>query len=308
MVASTREAGDAGGTEMTESDTEPTGVTLETQESAAETGAVREAFEPGSAGYAVKLPVFEGPLDLLLHLIRQNDVDIAEIPVAEVSAQYLLYLELMQELNLDIAGEYLVMAATLALIKSRMLLPTEPAEGEDDELDPRAELVARLLEYQRFKEVAENLSRRRLLGRDVFEAKGPAPERPSDSEREIEVGIFELLTAFRTVLSATPAGPEVHGVEAEVFTVRDRMLVLVDLFDSSESLEFMRIFDGPGGEAPSRGLLVATFLAVLELVRMGVCRVYQGTSEAGSPEGPIRIRRASAEGADVWGSRITELM
>ena len=200
MLASAREAGDAGGTEMTESDTEPTGVTLETPDSAAESGAVREAFEPGSAAYAVKLPVFEGPLDLLLHLIRQNDVDIAEIPVAEVSAQYLLYLELMQELNLDIAGEYLVMAATLALIKSRMLLPTEPGEGEDDEVDPRAELVARLLEYQRFKEVAENLSRRRLLGRDVFEAKGPVPERPADSEREIEVGIFELLTAFRTVL------------------------------------------------------------------------------------------------------------
>ncbi len=308
MLASPEEAGDAGFTEMTESDLEARGIALVTPDGATESGAVGEAFESSGLGYAVKLPIFEGPLDLLLHLIRQNDVDIADIPVAEVSSQYLQYLELMQELNLDIAGEYLVMAATLALIKSRILLPVEPGDAEDDEIDPRAELVARLLEYQRFKEVAESLSRKRLLGRDVFEARGPEPERPSDSEREIEVGLFELLNAFREVLASADKGPEIHDVEAEVVTVRERMLVLVGLFEGHDTLEFMRVFDTPAGESPGRPLLVATFLAVLELVRMGACRVYQGSNEAGAPEGPIRIRRASEEGAEVWASRITELM
>ncbi|MFP8874686.1 MAG: segregation/condensation protein A [Myxococcota bacterium] len=292
---------------MTESDPEARGITLVAPDGAAEPGAVGEAVESSGMGYAVKLPIFEGPLDLLLHLIRQNDLDIADIPVAEVSSQYLEYLELMQELNLDIAGEYLVMAATLALIKSRILLPAEPGEGEE-EADPRAELVARLLEYQRFKEVAESLSRRRLLGRDVFEARGSEPERRPESEREIEVGLFELLTTFREVLASADQPPEVHDVEAEVFTVRERMLELAGMFERHDTLEFMRVFDTPAGESPSRPLLVATFLAVLELVRMGMFRVYQGSNEAGAPEGPIRLRRASAEGAEVWASRIAELM
>ena len=124
------------------------------------------------AAYSVKLPVFEGPLDLLLHLIRQNEMEITDIPVAVISEQYLEYLELMRMLDLDIAGEYLVIAATLALIKSRMLLPPEGEEDDDEGLDPREELVQRLLEYQRYKEVAEELGRRRLLGRDVFPAQG----------------------------------------------------------------------------------------------------------------------------------------
>ena len=138
----------------------------------------------------MKLGVFEGPLDLLLHLIRINEVEITDIPVADIASQYLEYLELMDDLNLDIAGEYLVMAATLAWIKSRMLLPVDPREGEDEVGDPRAELVARLLDYQRFKEVAGELGDRHLLGRDVFRAHGPEPEGPSEAEREIEVGGF----------------------------------------------------------------------------------------------------------------------
>jgi segregation and condensation protein A len=144
----------------------------------------------GLDGYAVKLAVFEGPLDLLLHLIRQNEVDITDIPIARIAGQYLDTIELMEELNLDVAAEYLVMAATLALIKSRMLLPDESIEDEDG-IDPRAELVHRLLEYQRFKEAAQTLSRRRLLGRDVFSVIGPGPDRTPDAEREIEVGVFD---------------------------------------------------------------------------------------------------------------------
>ena len=133
--------------------------------------------------YAVNLQVFEGPLDLLLHLIRINEVEVTDIPIARVAEQYLEYLDVMRELDLDIAGEYLLMAATLAWIKSRMLLPVETDE-EGEEIDPRAELVARLREYQRFKEAAGELGERRLLGRDVFDARSPGPTPPSDEDRE----------------------------------------------------------------------------------------------------------------------------
>jgi segregation and condensation protein A len=263
----------------------------------------------GLDGYAVKLAVFEGPLDLLLHLIRQNEVDITDIPIARIAGQYLDTIELMDELNLDVASEYLVMAATLALIKSRMLLPNESQEDEDG-IDPRAELVQRLLEYQRFKEAAETLSRRRLLGRDVFSVIGPGPDRTPDAEREIEVGIFELVAAFRDVLDNSESAEWKHEVETEHVTVRDRMMVVMDLLEANESIEFMRIFDSPGRDGrPSRPLLVATFLAVLELARLAALRIYQGLSERGTPEGPIRMRRATLDADDPeWRDRITESM
>jgi len=263
----------------------------------------------GLDGYAVKLAVFEGPLDLLLHLIRQNEVDITDIPIARIAAQYLDTIELMEELNLDVAAEYLVMAATLGLIKSRMLLPDESGE-EEDGIDPRAELVHRLLEYQRFKEAAETLSRRRLLGRDVFSVIGPGPDRTPDAEREIEVGVFELVAAFRDVLDKSESAEWKHEVETEHVTVRDRMMVVMDLLEANESIEFMRIFDSPGAERrPSRPVLVATFLAVLELARLAALRLYQGLSERGTPEGPIRMRRATLDTDDPeWRERITESM
>ena len=263
----------------------------------------------GLNGYAVKLSVFEGPLDLLLHLIRHNEVDITDIPIARIAEQYLDTIELMQELNLDVAAEYLVMAATLALIKSRMLLPDESQEDEEG-IDPRAELVQRLLEYQRFKEAAEALSRRRLLGRDVFSVIGPGPERTPESEREIEVGLFELVAAFRDVLDNTQATDLKHEVETEHVTVRDRMMVVMDLLEANESIEFMRIFEtGEGASRPSRAILVVTFLAVLELARLSALRIYQGLSERGTPEGPIRMRRASLDSKDPeWRERITDAM
>ena len=262
----------------------------------------------GVSAYAVKLPLFEGPLDLLLHLIRQNDVDITDIPVAEIGAQYLAYLELMQELNLDIVGEYLVMAATLALIKSRMLLPPEPGEDDEAEIDPRAELVARLLEDQRVKEVAEGLSRRRWLGRDVFAPTGAAPPRPDEAEREIEVGLFELIDAFKGVLEGASDQPGIHEVEVETVTVRERMHHLMELLEERQSLEFMGIFEGTGGEKPSRTLLIATFLGMLALVRLSACRIYQGTNAEGTPEGPIRIRLLEETDSGDWRSHIPKDM
>lgn len=264
----------------------------------------------GLDGYAVKLAVFEGPLDLLLHLIRQNEVDITDIPIQRIAEQYLETIGLMQELNLDVAAEYLVMAATLALIKSRMLLPDE-SEEEDEGIDPRTELVQRLLEYQRFKEAAETLSKRRLLNRDVWSVVGPGPEKRPESEREIEVGLFDLVAAFKDVLDNATSTDFRHEVETESVTVRDRMLVVMDLLEENETVEFARIFEMPGeaGGAPTRPVLVATFLAILELARLSALRIYQGLSERGTPEGAIRVRRAQIESdSPAWRARITDAM
>lgn len=271
------------------------------------TGAPEGIVAAPSGAYSVKLSVFEGPLDLLLHLIRQNELEITEISIARVSEQYLEYLGLMDSLNLDIAGEYLVMAATLALIKSRMLLPPEESEDEE-ELDPRADLIARLLEYQRFREAAEALSQRRMLGRDVFRATGPPREKLPESEREIEVGLFELLEAFRRALAEAPGTELIHEVEVEVVTVRERMFAVMQRLDEASSVEFSHIFDTACSNVPSRSLLVATFLAILELARLSALRLYQPLTSLGSPEGPIRLRRAGEVGDRDWVGLITDTM
>ncbi len=275
-------------------------------------GVQDDSADPGLVSgiddYAVKLPVFEGPLDLLLHLIRQNEVEITDIPIAEIGAQYLRYLQLMQELNLEVAGDYLVMAATLALIKSRMLLPSEDEDEDGDGADPRAELIARLLEYERYKEVAEELGRRRLLGRDIYAAKSLGLEPVPEAEREIEVGLFELIDAFRLVLENASSG-QLHEVETEVISVRDRMVHVMEQLEVNDSLEFNRIFEGKGGAVPTRPMIIATFLAILELARLAVLHVYQGVGELGAPQGPIRLRRAEkgGSGSPSWRQRIHEL-
>ena len=261
------------------------------------------------AAYAVKLPLFEGPLDLLLHLIRQNEVEIVDIPIAQIGEQYLAYIEMMEDLNIDVAGEYLLMAATLALIKSRMLLPQE-SDGQDDEaVDPRAELVARLLEYQRYKEAAETLSQRRLLGRDVYRAHGPGPEPAPEATREIEVGLFDLLEAFRTVLAAAPGENLEHLVESEEITVRDRMIFVMSLFGDKDTLEFSQIFNLGAPAPPGRSLIIATFLGILELARLSALRLFQSLNDDGVPEGEIRLRAVRDSDASLnWADRITDTM
>ena len=255
---------------------------------------------------AIKLQVFEGPLDLLLHLIKLAEVDITDIPIAEIAAQYSEYVALMEELDLDVAGEYLLMAATLAWIKSRMLLPPS-ADGEEEEgPDPRAELVARLLEYQRYKEVSEQLGERALEGRDVFAARAPELEAPPEEERPLAVSMVALLEAFRRVL-ARAGGTGRHEVTTEPIHVRDRMLVVMDVLARCVSIEFVRIFELEPERAQSRALLVATFLALLELVRLAALRVYQAFDEHGVPQGPIRLRRADGPGADDWAKAVAEI-
>jgi segregation and condensation protein A len=252
-------------------------------------------FEPlveGGSACSIRLPVFDGPLDLLLHLIREQELEITDLPIAQVARQYLEYLGLMRDLHLDVAAEYLVMAATLAWIKSRMLLPPTGDETGDDGLDPRAELVARLLEYQRFQEAAAALGQRPLLGREIWAPPGESPPLVPDAERDLEVGLLQLVEAFRRAVRQAQASDAVHQIVSEPVTVRERMVAVIDALEAEEVVEFEQLLRGADGSWLSRAVLVATFLAILELARISALRLFQSRSEDGAPEGPIRLRRA----------------
>ena len=266
------------------------------------------AAEP-LAPYSVRLPVFEGPLDLLLHLIRIDEVEITDIPIARIGEQYLEYLTLMGDLDLELAGEYLVMAATLAWIKSRMLLPAENVGEDGEEIDPRAELIARLLEYQRFKEVAIELGERKRLGRDVFAASGFELAAPAESEREIEVGLFDLVEAYRCVLEAKrDAVSKPHEIEAEEITIRERMMEIMTVLELRSSIDFDTLLREDKNRSYTRPLLIATFLAILELTRLSAIRIYQGIDDLGVPEGPIHLRRSIESGDKTWIEQIADSM
>jgi len=233
--------------------------------------------------YQVKLDIFEGPLDLLLYLIKKNEVDIYDIPMALITGQYLEYLELMKELNLDIAGEFLVMASTLIKIKSQMLLPPVEGEGEgEDETDPRAELMEHLLEYQRYKEAAHQLVTRELLEKDIF--KRPQTEDPGeakvDGDMLIEASLFDLVDALRKVIERKDLPENIMGVAVEKMTVRDKIVSILRQLKETPQLVFQSLFD----PLVTRFEIVVTFLAVLELIRLRAIRVFQV-----QPYGEIRI-------------------
>jgi segregation and condensation protein A len=221
--------------------------------------------------YTFRLEGFEGPLDLLLHLIQKNELDIFNIPIALITEQYLEYLQLMKVLNLDMAGEYLLMASTLLHIKSKMLLPKSSEEEEEEEEDPRAELVRRLLEYQKYKQAAVELEKRPLLDRDVFIRLVAAGSEPEPEEEKIEVNLFELLEAFRKVLERVK--PEAfHQVILEHLSVEDKIQEILTLLGrENRSMAFHRLFP----EQASRRVVVITLLAILELVKMKRIRIFQ---------------------------------
>jgi segregation and condensation protein A len=203
-------------------------------------------------------------------LIKKSEVAVTDIPVAAITEQYLAYLELLRELNLDVAGEYLVMAATLTLLKSRMLLPAP--EGEDDgEEDPRADLVRQLLEYQRFREAAQTLATNPLLGRDVF-AREPNAEglETGDGRVAVRATTWELLEALRAVLQRTAPEP-VTEIAGEPVSLRGRVESLLRALSVARSLTFDSLFD----ESASRGYVIVTFLALLELMKMGAVEAVQ---------------------------------
>ena len=223
-----------------------------------------------NAPCTVRLPIFEGPLDLLLHLIKKNEVQITDIPIATITDQYLAMLEELPELNLDGAGEYLVMAATLMYIKSRMLLP---GTGEDLEVeeDPRAELVQQLVEYQRFREVAVALGERKVLSRDVFAGPGEPMVPGADHDAPVrDASLADLLDALRDVLERIRP-PRAHDIEREGLSIRECVARILAGFVVGPRREFASLF-GPDAD---RAEVIVIFLALLELIRLRVVRARQ---------------------------------
>jgi segregation and condensation protein A len=221
----------------------------------------------------IKLPLFEGPLDLLLYLIKRDKIDIHNIPIAPITRQYMEYLELMQALNLDVAGEFMVMAATLIHIKSKMLVPIEPTEveGEQEYVDPRVELVQRLLEFQRYKEAAGILHQQAQIRAAQWTRPDAVLPRFDDAGEEmLEAGLYDLIAAFKELLDRRKA-LLAHEIEAEGPPVEQRMDELVAMIREGESLEFLDLFASLGTKAE----MIVTFLALLELVRLKRVRVYQ---------------------------------
>jgi len=240
-------------------------------------------------GYKIKLDIFEGPLDLLLHLIKKNEVDIYDIPISVITEQYLEYIEIIKEMNLNLAGEFLVMAATLVHIKSRMLLPVPEIEGEEgDDIDPREELIQRLLEYQRYKEAGEDLACRRRLGRDVF-LKGPmaAPEGTAE-DRPLNVSIFALVEALKDILQRAE-GEYVMEITAERFNVADKINHVLERLSESGSATFTSLFN----EGAPRGEIIVTFLALLELVKLLLIKIHQ------TEDGIIRVYSHNPQGSET---------
>ena len=240
----------------------------------------RDLYIPPHA-LKVFLQAFEGPLDLLLYLIRRQNLDILDIPIAEVSAQYTRYIELMRDMQFELAGEYLVMAATLAEIKSRMLLPRPPAEAEEEE-DPRAELVRRLQEYERFKTAAEDMDDLQRMERDVAQAVAEV-EGKRLVTKPPDVDLRELLLAFHDALRRADLYSH-HHVQRERLSVRERMAQVLDALGESGFTEFSRLFD----PAEGRPGLAVTFLAILELIKDAAVDVVQNELY-----GPIYLRASA---------------
>jgi segregation and condensation protein A len=227
--------------------------------------------EDTGASYSIKVPVFEGPLDLLLHLIRHNKIDIYDIPIARITGQYLEYLEIMKELNLEIASEFLVMAATLIYIKSRMLLPPDETIEAEEQEDPRAGLVQKLLEYQAFKEASDVLRERENVWTNAFSHDTvTADDFPAEPEPYLfEVNIFDLMSALQRILKKAP--PEAMSISRETLTVKDKIAFILEKMEGAHTTRFDALF----GEENSRIQIIVTFLALLEILRLGLARAYQ---------------------------------
>lgn len=239
--------------------------------------------------YEIKLEIFEGPMDLLLHLIRKNKVDIYDIPIALIMDQYLKYLDMMRSLNIDVAGDFLEMAATLAYIKSRMLVPRVGSEEEDEEEDPRLELVRPLLEYVKIKEAAQSLAGSLQLDRDVYVRNIPTEELwgMEGSEEIAEVGLFALVNALHEVLKRAEPG-DFMEVSADTMRLKDRISQLMEILSGVSSITFHEIFEGKVRKME----MILTFLAILELVRLQMVRAFQH-----QPSGIIRLYLAVENGA-----------
>lgn len=219
--------------------------------------------------YSIKLNIFEGPMDLLVYLVRKHDMDIADIPISEITEQYLAYLNLMTLMNIDFAGDFLYMAATLAHIKSRTLLPSH---GDDEEEDPRLEIARPLMEYLRLKSAAVHLSELNRVGRDVFQQGIPDDIQGSNEleDPEINIGLFELVEAFRTVMEGQYKD---HAVDFSTnrMSVKERIIEMISLFEQTPCISFQKLL----GSHKEKSMVVLTFLAILEMAKMNLIEITQ---------------------------------
>ncbi len=245
--------------------------------------------------YKVQLEVFEGPLDLLLYLIKKEEVDIYNIPIARITQQYMEYLDLMQLIVPDVAGEFVVMGATLMYIKSRMLLPQDQQvsdpEAAADELDPRWDLIRQLVEYKKFKDAAEYLQERETFQESVYHRQQSSLgfETPTEDRPTLgDMSIFDLLNAFNKVLKRAEDNDELREIFEDRFTVSDKIDFILKLTRIEEKTSFSRLFEG----SASRTEIIVTFLALLELIRLKQIRIQQADSF-----GEIDITRAQPEAA-----------
>jgi segregation and condensation protein A len=225
--------------------------------------------------YRVKLEIFEGPMDLLIHLIRKNEVDIFDIPIALITDQYLQYLDMMKALNINVAGDFLLMASTLVYIKSRMLLPEQDKEGEEEE-DPRIEITQPLMEYLRLKELAGELSERELLDRDVFK-RHLYPDYASQfegQEVELDVNLFQLMDAFKRIVEQRLPDAVLTYI-ADPINIKDRIAFILERLRRESAIFFTELFN----ESRTISEFIVTFLALLELVHIGMVRVFQPGSD-----------------------------
>ncbi len=230
--------------------------------------------------YRVRLDMFDGPLDLLLHLIKKNELDICDIPIADITRQYLEYIRFMKELNLDVAGDFLLMASTLLQIKSAMLLPAEDENPTDEEeSDPRAELIRRLIEYQQYRDAGMLLGARALLGREVFARPSPETELPTAGRDEgpLELELFDLVDAFRSLLARIPVESFHEVAAADSLTIADSINEILALLQERDILEF----DDLVRDDFTRERVIVTFLALLELCRLRMIRICQNTHQGG---------------------------
>ena len=235
-------------------------------------------FESILEAYPVRLENFQGPLDLLLHLIKKHELDIYDIPITLITQQYVAYIDMMQEMNLDVAGEFLVMAATLIHIKSRMLLPRPDPTQEDPDEDPREALVRRLLEHQKFKAAAELLHERETLRSAQWtRPDGPIAEIAGEApEPEIEVDLFSLISAFRSVVERARQRPKMY-LPGEQIPIEDRIEQLLARLSETEACGFEDLF----ADMQSRAGMIVTFLAILEMIRLKLIRVFQSGAMGG---------------------------
>ncbi len=222
--------------------------------------------------YEVKLEIFEGPLDLLIHLINKNEVDIFDIPISKITDQYLEYLDMMEALNVSVAGDFLVMASTLIHIKSKTLLPN--VGDTDEEEDPRLEIARPLLEYMQLKEKAQELAERNLLGRDVFTRQESVRSKQllKGEEVPLDVSLFQLMDAFRQIMDQRRPGAGMH-IQSEKWSIKEKSQYILDTLRKKNTIFFHELFDTEGTASE----FIVTFLALLELVHVGFIKVFQAS-------------------------------